>query len=124
VLPEDLPAIVAGLTENELQQSQWLMTANLTIALREQKMMDMVEYLWNDPCNTYVFGLRRKFSRQKLLEIVLDCGEDAAERVAFLPPEGGSLYWHRISRNSRAYREQRAKDKAKAKAEAQAQAEA
>jgi hypothetical protein len=113
--PEDLPAIAAALTPEEEIGSLWLIVANLALAQREEHMRNMAEHLFYHPCNTFCFGLRRKFSRQKLLEIVLACGDDAAERVAFLPPEGGSRYWTMISRNSRAYKEHM---RAKAEAEA------
>jgi hypothetical protein len=117
---QDLPAIVAGLTPEEIGSSLWLIMAQVALAQREEHMRNMVEYLFNHPCNTYCLGLRKKFSSHAIRIMIIDYGEEAEEKIAFLPPERGSRYWNRISRNSWAYSWAQAEAEAAAKAQAQA----
>jgi hypothetical protein len=124
VLPADLPAIAARLTPEEISSSLWLIVANFVLAQCEEHMSNRALYLYNDPCNTYCFGLRRKFSRKAIERMIVHCGEEAEEKIAFLPPERGSRYWTMISRNSRAYTLAQRTAEAEAEAQAQAQAEA
>ena len=43
ILPQDLPAIAAGLTPEEMQNSLWLILAGVALAQREEQRMNLAE---------------------------------------------------------------------------------